>query len=150
MSWSNLMNLETLEVKSESNLVILPRIWKLSKLKHVSITKSCTFFSKDMHEPAVSEENSKLEDLRTLSHVGIPYSEDTTDVLQRFPNLQHFECTFVQLSDSPKNRNWFPKLDVLTKLESLLFVLYSELSWQNLFTALQGEYIRMIDVPPSL
>ncbi|KAJ8562883.1 hypothetical protein K7X08_031335 [Anisodus acutangulus] len=115
-SWLNLQNLETLVMGSGSTMVLLPRILKLSKLRHVSI-KYCSLFG---DEPTlIFEENSKSEDLTTLSHVEIAYSEDGGDALEKFPNLQNLECTIMEPMDPPTQGNWFPKFDVLTKLESL-------------------------------
>ncbi|KAH0684495.1 hypothetical protein KY289_022247 [Solanum tuberosum] len=123
VSWLNLQNLETLLINieyTEYTMVLLPRILKLSKLKHVKIDRSC-FFEEEEEEDNIQSrilegENSKLT---TLSHVDISYSEGTNDALKKFPNLQHLQCT-IRI---PKDRDWFPKFDVLNKLESL-FVEY--------------------------
>ncbi|KAG5608445.1 hypothetical protein H5410_019726 [Solanum commersonii] len=124
VSWLNLQNLETLLINTEYTMVLLPRILKLSKLKHVKIHRSC-FFEKEEEEDNIQSrilegENSKLT---TLSHVVISYSEGTNDALKKFPNLQHLECT-IRIHD-----DWFPKFDVLNKLESL-FVKYP---WKDYF-----------------
>ncbi|KAH0756936.1 hypothetical protein KY290_020429 [Solanum tuberosum] len=47
----------------------------------------------------------------------------TNDALKKFPNLQHLQCTIRIPKDPPTHGNWFPKFDVLNKLESL-FVKY--------------------------
>ncbi|KAG5608478.1 hypothetical protein H5410_019759 [Solanum commersonii] len=118
VSWLNLQNLETLIIKTRvSIIVLLPRILKLSKLKHVKID-FCSFFEEEeemdaeniMHQP-------KLEHLTTLSTVVISDHEATNDVLEKLPNLQHLQCHIKEL---PTHGNWFPKLDVLNKLESLI------------------------------
>ncbi|XP_049355615.1 putative late blight resistance protein homolog R1A-3 [Solanum verrucosum] len=116
--WLNLQNLETLLINTQySTMVLLPRILKLSKLKHVSIDQS-SFFKEDADPCRILEgENSKLT---TLSHVDISYSEGTNDALKKFPNLQHLECTIRIPEDPPTHGDWFPKFDVLNKLESLI------------------------------
>ncbi|KAH0678286.1 hypothetical protein KY284_019371 [Solanum tuberosum] len=131
VSWVNLQNLETLLITTTYTMVLLPRILKLSKLKRVSIDQS-SFFEEDADPCRILEgENSKLEDLTTLSHVDISYSEGTNDALKKFPNLQHLECT-IRIPEDPRTHgNWFPKFDVLNKLESL-FVEYHNL-WYYYF-----------------
>ncbi|KAH0684497.1 hypothetical protein KY289_022249 [Solanum tuberosum] len=121
VSWLNLQNLETLLINTQySTMVLLPRILKLSKLKHVSIDQS-SFFKEDVDPCRILEgENSKLT---TLSHVDISYSQGTNDALKKFPNLQHLECTIRIPEDPPTHGDWFPKFDVLNKFESL-FVEY--------------------------
>ncbi|KAH0692231.1 hypothetical protein KY285_019328 [Solanum tuberosum] len=118
VSWLNLQNLETLIIKTRvSIIVLLPRILKLSKLKHVKID-FCSFIEEEeemdaeniMHQP-------KLEHLTTLSKVVISDHKATSDVLEKLPNLQHLQCHIKEL---PTHGNWFPKLDVLNKLESLI------------------------------
>ncbi|XP_049391844.1 putative late blight resistance protein homolog R1A-3 isoform X8 [Solanum stenotomum] len=122
VSWLNLQNLETLLINTgSSTMVLLPRIFKLSKLKHVKIDTS-SFFEEEEEEDNIQSrilegENSKLT---TLSHVYISYSEGTNDALKKFPNLQHLECTIRIPEDPPTHGDWFPKFDVLNKLESLL------------------------------
>ncbi|KAH0681842.1 hypothetical protein KY289_019594 [Solanum tuberosum] len=128
VSWVNLQNLETLLIDTQhSTMVLLPRILKLSKLKYVSIDMSSFFEEEDADQSRILEgENSKLT---TLSHVCISYSEGTNDALKKFPNLQHLECTIGTPKDPPTHGDWFPKLDVLNKLESL-FVGYHNL-WDD-------------------
>ncbi|CAN4090451.1 unnamed protein product [Withania somnifera] len=116
-SWSNLQNLETLVMQSGSaNLILLPRILELAKLRHVSIKYSSLFNDEPL------EENSKLQDLTTLSDVEISYSEDggsSHDSFKKFPNLQHLECIINEPMIPPTHSNWFPRFDAFTKLESL-------------------------------
>ncbi|KAH0681834.1 hypothetical protein KY289_019586 [Solanum tuberosum] len=121
VSWLNLQNLETLFIKTENTIVLLPRLFKLSKLKQVKIDESC-FFEEEKEEDNIQSrilegENSKLT---TLSQVEISYSEGTNDALKKFPNLQHLHCTIMIPKCPPTHGNWFPKFDVLNKLESLI------------------------------
>ncbi|KAK4720594.1 hypothetical protein R3W88_010827 [Solanum pinnatisectum] len=130
--WLNLQNLETLLINIRySTMVLLPRILKLSKLKHVKIDRSSFFEEEEeeemdadniMHQPSriLEAENSKLEDLTTLSEVDISYTEAMSNVLEKFPNLQHLHCHIKEPIDPPTNGDWFPKFDVLNKLESLI------------------------------
>ncbi|KAH0681846.1 hypothetical protein KY289_019598 [Solanum tuberosum] len=130
VSWLNLQNLETLLINTGYfTLVLLPIIFKLSKLKHVKIDRSSFFEEEEemdaddiMHEPSriLEAENSKLEDLTTLSEVDISYTEAMSDVLEKFPNLQHLHCHIKEPIDPLTNGDWFPKFDVLNKLESLI------------------------------
>ncbi|KAH0692234.1 hypothetical protein KY285_019331 [Solanum tuberosum] len=128
VSWMNLQNLETLLINTmeltifsmENPMVLLPRILKLSKLKYMRICMS-SFLKEDADPSRILEgENSKLTN---LSHVDISYSEGANDALKKFPNLQHLECTIRIPKDPPTHGDWFPKFDVLNKLESL-FVEY--------------------------
>ncbi|KAH0678283.1 hypothetical protein KY284_019368 [Solanum tuberosum] len=100
-----------------SSIVLLPRIFKLSKLKHVSINVR-SFFGVGAADPRriLEAENSKL----TLSRIFISCSECTDVALEKFPNLQHLNCIVNEPTDPPTHCNWFPKFDVLNKLESLV------------------------------
>uniref|UniRef100_M1CVN3 Hero resistance protein 1 homologue n=1 Tax=Solanum tuberosum TaxID=4113 RepID=M1CVN3_SOLTU len=129
LSWVNLQNLETLLIETEYPImVLLPRILKLSKLKHMSVVHLSSFFElddkwniiMDQSTRILEGENSKLEDLTTLSQVLISYTEGMSDALGKFPNLQHLNCIIKEPIDPPTQGDWFPKLDVLNKLESLI------------------------------
>ncbi|XP_016455360.1 putative late blight resistance protein homolog R1A-3 [Nicotiana tabacum] len=120
-SLSNLWNLETLVVRnSRSTMVLLPVIWNLAKLRHMSIYY-CSFFDLDSDEPIllVEDSNSKLEKLRILEQLKISNSKDTEDIFKRFPNLQKLDCEIVESWDSSAECNWFPQLDVLNQLEEI-------------------------------
>ncbi|XP_069152468.1 hero resistance protein 1 homologue isoform X1 [Solanum lycopersicum] len=123
LSWLNLQNLETLLINAEfSTIVLLPILFKLSKLKHVSIDRSSFFDKEDMdniQSRLLEGENSKLT---TLSKVDISYSQGTNDALEKFPNLEHLDCTIMVPKCPPTHDDWFPKLDVLNKLQSLIAV----------------------------
>ncbi|KAH0747688.1 hypothetical protein KY285_009345 [Solanum tuberosum] len=125
LSWLNLQNLETLIIKTRvSIIVLLPRIFKLSKLKHVKID-FCSFFEVEEEEEEEMDVDNimhqpKLEHLTTLSKVVMSDHEATSDVLEKFPNLQHLQCHIKEPIDPPTHGYWFPKLDVLNKLESLI------------------------------
>ncbi|XP_015167643.1 putative late blight resistance protein homolog R1A-3 [Solanum tuberosum] len=123
-SWLNLQNLETLLINTgDSTMVLLPRMLQLSKLKHVKIDMSCFFEeeedAKKIQSRILKGENSKLT---TLSQVNISYSVGTNDALEKFPNLQHLDCTIVEAQHPPTQDDWFPKLDVLNKLESFIAI----------------------------
>ncbi|KAH0689123.1 hypothetical protein KY289_016481 [Solanum tuberosum] len=124
--WLNLQNLETLLIRTQcSTIVLLPKILKLSKLKHISIDNMSSFFENEkdadniMHQRnrILEAENSKLT---TLSQVQISYSEGTNDALEKFTNLQHLDCIIEEPIDPPSHNDWFPKFNVLNKLESLI------------------------------
>ncbi|XP_027771928.1 putative late blight resistance protein homolog R1A-3 [Solanum pennellii] len=131
LSWLNLQNLETLLISEEfSTIVLLPRLFKLSKLKHVSIDESSFFDEEEEEEDTdniqsriLEGENSKL---KTLSDVYISYTQGTNDALEKFPNLEHLDCTIMVPECPPTRGDWFPKLDVLNKLQSLIAVYNNE------------------------
>ncbi|KAG5577977.1 hypothetical protein H5410_058111 [Solanum commersonii] len=126
VSWLNLQNLETLLINTQySTMVLLPRLFKLSKLKHVSIDQS-SFFEEEEGADESRILEGEISKLTNLSHVDILYSESTNDALKKFPNLEHLECTIGIFKDPPTHSDWFPKFDVLNKLESL-FVEYDNL-----------------------
>nr|WPV71172.1 Hero-cluster NLR-J [synthetic construct] len=119
VSWLNLQNLETLFIGTNySTMVLLPRIFSLSKLKHVKINE-CSFFEKkeDIQRRILEAGNSS--NLTTLSGVVISYSEGMSDdALEKFPILQHLDCIIMESQYPPTHDYWFPKLDALNKLES--------------------------------
>uniref|UniRef100_A0A3Q7FXY8 Uncharacterized protein n=1 Tax=Solanum lycopersicum TaxID=4081 RepID=A0A3Q7FXY8_SOLLC len=117
-SWVNLQNLETLLINPGfSPFVLLPRILKLSKLKYASVCLSSFFDEEEEDNIRLLEgENSKL---KTLSKVDISYSQGTNDALEKFPNLEHLDCTIIVPKCPPKHGDWFPRFDVLNKLQSL-------------------------------
>ncbi|WMV23017.1 hypothetical protein MTR67_016402 [Solanum verrucosum] len=103
-------------------MVLVPKILKLSMLKHVTIDMS-SFFEEDANNIRKLEaENSKMT---TLSQVDISYSEGTNDALAKFPNLQYLHCSIMVPKNPPTHGGWFPKFDVLNKLESLIAVYYN-------------------------
>ncbi|KAH0677809.1 hypothetical protein KY285_025610 [Solanum tuberosum] len=111
-SFSNLCNLETLVVdhSERSHMLLSPWFWSLAKLRDVQMKWGALF------EPTVLDEDSRLENLRTLSKLHLPGLEDTEDIIfKRFPNLQNLEVCIGQL----KGKICFPKLDVLNELEEL-------------------------------
>ncbi|XP_027771929.1 putative late blight resistance protein homolog R1A-3 [Solanum pennellii] len=117
-SWVNLQNLETLLINTHySTMVLLPRILQLSKLKYASVGLSSFFDEEDNIQSRILEgENSKL---KTLSNVYISYSQGTNDALEKFPNLEHLDCTIMVPECPPTHGDWFPRFDVLNKLQSL-------------------------------
>ncbi|XP_070024582.1 putative late blight resistance protein homolog R1A-3 [Nicotiana sylvestris] len=119
LSFSNLWNLETLQVVNDGPpLVLLPTIWNLVKLRVLDID-DCAFFDLDTDEPILVVEDSKLEKLRGLSGLKLSYSKDTEDIFKRFPNLQELSFNLKESWDCSTERYWFPKLDFLNELEHL-------------------------------
>ncbi|KAM3198940.1 hypothetical protein P3L10_034327 [Capsicum annuum] len=110
-SFSNLCNLETLEVRNNgsSNMVLSPTIWSLSKLRHVDI-KTCSVFDSDIDKP------TKLENLTSLKFLKLSCSVDSEDIFKRFPNLRNLQ---FHINCSAAEQIYFPRLDVLNKLESV-------------------------------
>ncbi|KAH0678281.1 hypothetical protein KY284_019366 [Solanum tuberosum] len=109
MSWVNLRTLETLLIKTEyTSMVLVPKILKLSMLKHVTIDMS-SFFEEDADNIRILEaENSKLT---TLSQVDISYSEGTNDALAKFPNLQHLHCSIMVPKNPPTHGVYYNPWD---------------------------------------
>ncbi|PHT44805.1 hypothetical protein CQW23_13963 [Capsicum baccatum] len=92
-SFSNLWNLETLNVENKgSTMVLLPSIWDLVKLRLLSMSAG-SFFDLDTDEPILIAEDSKLENLRYLGKLVLSYLKDKEDIFRRFSNLQ--ELSFV-------------------------------------------------------
>ncbi|KAH0676670.1 hypothetical protein KY285_024471 [Solanum tuberosum] len=115
-SFSNLCNLETLVVENlrGSYMVLSPCFWSLAKLRDVQM-KCCALF-----DPTVLDEDSRLENLRTLYKLHLPGLEDKEDIIfKRFPNLQNLEVCIGQLEDCSAEKICFPRLDVLNELEQL-------------------------------
>ncbi|KAH0657477.1 hypothetical protein KY289_026225 [Solanum tuberosum] len=120
LSFSNLWNLEFLEVSNEgSTLILLPRIWDLVKLR-VLLTTACSFFDLDADESILIAEDKKLENLRYLGKLMLSYLKDTEDIFKRLPNLQVFGFDLKESWDYSIEHYWFPKLDFLTELEDLI------------------------------
>ncbi|KAM3376392.1 hypothetical protein P3S68_015107 [Capsicum galapagoense] len=118
-SFSNLWNLEILLVDNGgSNMVLLPRIWDLVKLRGLFMNAS-SFFDLDTDEPILIAEDSKLENLRELETLVLSYSKETEDIFKRFPNLQRLVFDLNESWDYLTERYWFPKLDFLTELDYL-------------------------------
>ncbi|PHU18407.1 hypothetical protein BC332_14102 [Capsicum chinense] len=108
-SFSNLCNLETLEVTNfMPDLVLSPTIWSLAKLRHVEINDTCSVFNSDIDKP------TKLENLTTLECLKISCLVDSENIFKRFPNLRTLG---FQLDCSVAEQIYFPRLDVLNKLE---------------------------------
>uniref|UniRef100_M1AFP0 NBS-LRR resistance protein n=1 Tax=Solanum tuberosum TaxID=4113 RepID=M1AFP0_SOLTU len=107
--FSNLCNLETLSVYNIERpcMILSPCFWSLAKLRDVRMME-CALF-----EPTVLDEDSRLENLRTLQHLSLPGSEDMEDIFKRFPNLQILSVSIIA------EKICFPRLDVLNELEQL-------------------------------
>ncbi|XP_019253250.1 PREDICTED: putative late blight resistance protein homolog R1A-3 [Nicotiana attenuata] len=115
--FSNLLNLETLLVDNRgSNMVLSPSIWSLAKLRHVDVY-TCSFFDLFTDEPTVLEEDSKLENLRILHSLNLPYSNE--DTFKRFPNLRSLKFSIREPWDCSSERISFPRLDLLNELEEV-------------------------------
>ncbi|KAG5608006.1 hypothetical protein H5410_029498 [Solanum commersonii] len=128
-SLSNLCNLEILVVNNlkGSCMELSPCFWSLAKLRDVRM-KICSFYDTYINETTVLDEDSRLENLRTLYKLYLPGLEDTEDIFQRFPNLQNLRVCIEQLPDCSAEKICFPRLDVLNELE----VLHLSASWDSL------------------
>ncbi|CAN4105993.1 unnamed protein product [Withania somnifera] len=106
-SFSNLCNLETLEVKTyEPDMVLSPCIWSLAKLRRVFVEK-CSVFLSDIDKPI------KLENLSKIGFLKL--NVDSDDIFKRFLNLRCLKfCMYCSAEQM-----YFPTLDVLSKLEEV-------------------------------
>ncbi|CAN4102009.1 unnamed protein product [Withania somnifera] len=119
LSFSNLLNLETLLVENRgSNPVLFPRIWDLLKLRALSVD-ACSFFDLDADEPKLIAENSKLENMTYFDGLELFLFERHEDIFKRFPNLQLLIFGLKESWDYSTGLYWFPKLDFLNKLQFL-------------------------------
>ncbi|PHT49087.1 hypothetical protein CQW23_13295 [Capsicum baccatum] len=108
-SFSNLCNLETLVVINfGTDLVLSPTVWSLAKLRHVEINSTCSVFNSDIDKP------TELENLTTLECLKLSCLVDSENIFKRFPNLRTLG---FQLDCSVAEQIYFPRLDVLNKLE---------------------------------
>ncbi|KAH0755380.1 hypothetical protein KY290_025650 [Solanum tuberosum] len=119
-SFSNLCNLETLVMNhmGGSCMILSPWLWSFAKLRDVRINR-CAVFDPDINEPTVLDEESRLENLRTLYELYLPGSEDKEDIFKMFPNLQTVRVRIKQLPHRSGEKICFPRLDVLNELETL-------------------------------
>ncbi|KAG5588706.1 hypothetical protein H5410_049140 [Solanum commersonii] len=88
---SHLPHIETLIVKNNLNIVLLPvSFWEMEKLRHLEIVEA------EFDKQGIDEGSSKLENLRILGKVRFSIDEaDRLDVfLQRCPNLQQLYIDF--------------------------------------------------------
>ncbi|XP_047261833.1 putative late blight resistance protein homolog R1A-3 isoform X2 [Capsicum annuum] len=110
-SFSNLCNLETLVVVNfRPDLVLSPTIWSLAKLRHVKINSICSVFNSDIDKP------TELENLTILDRLKLSCLVDSENIFKRFPNLRTLG---FQLDCSVAEQIYFPRLDVLNKLEKV-------------------------------
>ncbi|KAG5588779.1 hypothetical protein H5410_049213 [Solanum commersonii] len=134
---SHLPHLETLLLRGLSKFTVLPSsFWKMEKLRHVEIGKA----EFENNKQQIFEESSKLENLRIVRGVEIPFDQaDSADVLLcRCPNLQELDIMFKG-DKSIVDTSWVDSLDICLKLESLteLQILRVSFQWSILLSGLQ-------------
>nr|XP_019071116.1 putative late blight resistance protein homolog R1A-3 [Solanum lycopersicum] len=113
---SHLPHIETLIVLCPFSRTVLPPIfWKMKTLRHVEIND--VVFDLKNNKKWISEESSKLENLRILKQVAIKIgADDNVDVLlRRCPNLQELEIGILCDEDSVE----ICQLESLTQLQIL-------------------------------
>ncbi|KAH0639860.1 hypothetical protein KY290_038406 [Solanum tuberosum] len=113
---SHLPHIETLIVLCPFRHTVLPPIfWKMKTLRHVEINDAV--FDLKNNKKWISEESSKLENLRILKQVAIKIGgDDNVDVLlRRCPNLQELEIGILCDEDSVE----ICQLESLTQLQIL-------------------------------
>lgn len=134
---SNLQNLETflLRIKMHGEIELPDAILNLVKLRHIKIWGSSTLQKYNM------EKFLKLSNLQTLSTPSFRYGEDTEKILKGLPCLRKLSCIFLDSWDDSLKCNRFPKLDFLTRLESLKLEYSGEVQVQQHFE---------FNLPPNL
>ncbi|KAI5678561.1 hypothetical protein M9H77_09511 [Catharanthus roseus] len=113
----NLWNLQTLIVRGfRDEAISLPdAIWCLKKLRHVHISNfSVISLQDDQHG-----DYSGLDYLVTISSLILRYGKETECILRKISNVRKMKCIFSESWDNSHNCNNFPRLEVLSKLESL-------------------------------
>ncbi|XP_059317751.1 LOW QUALITY PROTEIN: putative late blight resistance protein homolog R1A-3 [Lycium ferocissimum] len=118
-SFSNLWNLETLVVVNRrSRMVLSPRIWSLTKLRHISMD-NCSLSDPYIDEPTVLAEDWKLENLRILYGLNLFSLEDTEYIFKRFPNLRSLTFSIREPWPCSADQICFPRMHFLNELEEV-------------------------------
>ncbi|XP_027099866.1 uncharacterized protein [Coffea arabica] len=117
-SLANLRNLETLLVKGLKGKVVLPdSIWHMTRLRHVHVTNHAAFTLKNM-----TGSYYQLSNLVSLSMPTLSYGEHAEIITRRLPNLRDLSCIFSKSRGFSTDCYQFPRLEDLTRLESLKVV----------------------------
>ncbi|XP_006367825.2 putative late blight resistance protein homolog R1A-3 [Solanum tuberosum] len=105
-----------------SCMILSPCLWSLAKLRDVRMNGGA-LFDPDI---TVLDEDSRLENLRTLPELHFPAGLEDIEVIifKRFPKLQNLEVCIRQLPDCSAEKICFPRLDVLNELEQLRLSAY--------------------------
>nr|XP_033510780.1 putative late blight resistance protein homolog R1A-3 [Nicotiana tomentosiformis] len=113
-------------VKRNGGQLLLPdTLWKLSKLRNVSISDSAFFNLRGARE-SLDENPSKLDNLATLSSIYVSREDNMERIVRRTPSLRKLRCIFADSWGSGKNEKRFPELDSLSQLETLKVVFISK------------------------
>ncbi|CAI9095834.1 OLC1v1031857C1 [Oldenlandia corymbosa var. corymbosa] len=122
-SLSDLKNLETLLVKSSTDMVLLPEtIWRMTKLRHIHVTNFATFIFHHEEHGSTSE----LYNLVSLSLPCFTCRKETSDMMMRFPNLQKLRCLVLEPRDFSEGTFQFPAFGSLCQLDSLKVSYYGK------------------------
>ncbi|XP_069153970.1 putative late blight resistance protein homolog R1A-3 [Solanum lycopersicum] len=122
---ANLWNLETFVIRGLGGEVILPSsLLKMVKMRNIHVTHRASF---SLHENmGESLADSQLDNLETFSTPHLVYGEDTEMLLRKMPKLRKLSCIFsgtFGYSEKVKGKCVpFPRLDILSHLESLKIV----------------------------
>ncbi|KAI5678560.1 hypothetical protein M9H77_09510 [Catharanthus roseus] len=118
----NLLNLQTLIVRGLRDTVIslADAIWCLKKLRHVQISKFAVFrLLNDQHG-----DSSGQDYLVSISSLILRFGKETEYALRKLSNLRKMKCIFFESWDNSLNCNNFPRLEVLSLLESFKVTYY--------------------------
>ncbi|XP_009762970.1 uncharacterized protein [Nicotiana sylvestris] len=121
-SIANLRNLETLMVKGLGSELSLPHsLCKMVKIRHLHLNDRASFNLQNIK--VFLEDPSELGNLETFSTPAFSSGEDVEKVLSKTPNIRKLRCIFSgswgYSEEQQKDCNQFPRLQHLTKLESL-------------------------------
>ncbi|KAF3660161.1 putative phospholipase A(1) DAD1, chloroplastic-like [Capsicum annuum] len=105
-------------LKIRMKMVLSRGIWSLAKLRHLGVDY-CSLVDRHIDGPIVLEDESKLENLRTLYKLRLTYSKYTEYIFKRFFNLRSLSFTIKEPWLCSEEQICFPRLDVLNELEQV-------------------------------
>ncbi|KAM3200606.1 hypothetical protein P3L10_032968 [Capsicum annuum] len=105
-------------LKIRMKMVLSRGIWSLAKLRHLGVDY-CSLVDRHIDGPIVLEDESKLENLRTLDKLRLTYSKYTEYIFKRFSNLRSLSFTIKEPWRCSEEQICFPRLDVLNELEQV-------------------------------
>lgn len=102
-------------IDENNGVLYLEHLSGMEKLMHFRLHDSFIF----QYRGKEAFQKLKLENLLSLSDPKLGYGRFSEKVMETMPNLRKLTCGFLDCWNSTRNCNFFPKLELLTKLESL-------------------------------
>lgn len=102
-------------IDENNGVLYLEHLSGMEKLMHFRLHDSFIF----QYRGREAFQKLKLENLLSLSDPKLGYGRFSEKVMERMPNLRKLTCGFLDCWNSTRNCNFFPQLELLTKLESL-------------------------------